>query len=184
MGRTGNRLRLVANQGVFQIEIAPADGSSGVDSDRHETCTPGIFASDDSGHCGAPGDTNRACHSVSVQASWSWRPPLGKKYGGWVASAIAYGKDKGDKWIDLPIYWAGNVMNYRKSSLKQAGFSRVPATTDEFLEYAKATKKNNRPGGFALGAPGGSWHEFVCAESTRDYVGRTINLPHADKPDF
>jgi hypothetical protein len=29
-----------------------------------------------------------------------------------------------------------------------------------------------------------SWPEFVWAESTRDYVGRTINLPHADKPDF
>ena len=32
--------------------------------------------------------------------------------------------------------------------------------------------------------PVGSWLEFVCAESTRDYSGRTINLPHADKPDF
>jgi hypothetical protein len=32
--------------------------------------------------------------------------------------------------------------------------------------------------------PMGSWPEFVCAESTRDYSGRTINLPHADKPDF
>jgi hypothetical protein len=32
--------------------------------------------------------------------------------------------------------------------------------------------------------PLGSWPEFVCAESSRDYVGRTIDLPHADKPDF
>jgi hypothetical protein len=32
--------------------------------------------------------------------------------------------------------------------------------------------------------PRGSWPEFVCAESPRDYVGRTLNLPHADKPDF
>jgi hypothetical protein len=32
--------------------------------------------------------------------------------------------------------------------------------------------------------PLGSWPEAVCAESTRDYVGRTIDLPHADKPDF
>jgi hypothetical protein len=31
--------------------------------------------------------------------------------------------------------------------------------------------------------PLGSWPEFVCAESTRDYVGRTINLPRADKLD-
>jgi hypothetical protein len=32
--------------------------------------------------------------------------------------------------------------------------------------------------------PLGSWPEFVCADSPRDYVGRTIDLPHADKPDF
>ena len=32
--------------------------------------------------------------------------------------------------------------------------------------------------------PLGSWPEFVCAESTHDHVGRTINLPQADKPDF
>jgi multiple sugar transport system substrate-binding protein len=86
------------------------------------------------------------CVDVSDVAEY-----LGKKYGGWVAGAIAYGKGRGDKWIGLPIWYGGNAMNYRKSSLKQAGFSTVPATTDEFLEYAKATKKNNRPGGFALG---------------------------------
>ncbi len=95
------------------------------------------------------------CLDVSDVAEY-----LGNRYGGWVASAIPYGKGKGDKWIDLPICWVGNVMNYRKSSLKQAGLSQVPATTDEFMEYAKATKKNSRPGGFALGrAPtdGNSW---------------------------
>jgi hypothetical protein len=32
--------------------------------------------------------------------------------------------------------------------------------------------------------PLGSWPEFLCAESARDYVGRTLNLPHADRPDF
>jgi hypothetical protein len=32
--------------------------------------------------------------------------------------------------------------------------------------------------------PLGRWPEFVCADSTVDYVGRTINLPLADKPDF
>jgi multiple sugar transport system substrate-binding protein len=39
------------------------------------------------------------CVDVSDVAEY-----LGKKYGGWVASAIPYGKDKGDKWIDLPIF--------------------------------------------------------------------------------
>jgi hypothetical protein len=32
--------------------------------------------------------------------------------------------------------------------------------------------------------PLGNWPEFICADSRRDYVGREINLPHADKPDF
>jgi len=33
-------------------------------------------------------------------------------------------------------------------------------------------------------SPLGQWPESVCADSTRDYLGRTISLPHADKPDF
>jgi multiple sugar transport system substrate-binding protein len=76
---------------------------------------------------------------------------LGKKYGGWAPSAIVYGKDTGNKWIDIPICYGGALVNYRISSLKKAGFSRFPVTTDEFLDYCKAVKANNTPGGFALG---------------------------------
>src|SRR5262249_37837886 len=36
-----------------------------------------------------------------------------------------------------------------------------PATTDEFLEYAKATKKNNTPGGMALGHATGDGNAWV-----------------------
>jgi hypothetical protein len=32
--------------------------------------------------------------------------------------------------------------------------------------------------------PLGEWPEFSCADSTRDYFGRAISLPQADKPDF
>jgi multiple sugar transport system substrate-binding protein len=76
---------------------------------------------------------------------------LGKKYGGWAPSAIVYGKGSGNRWIDIPICYGGALVNYRISSLKKAGFSKFPATTDEFLDYAKAMKANNTPGGFALG---------------------------------
>ena len=38
------------------------------------------------------------------------------------------------------------MLNYRISALKKAGFSKFPATTDEFLEYAKATKRNGHAG--------------------------------------
>jgi len=85
---------------------------------------------------------------------------LGKKYGGWVPTAETYGKS-GNKWIDIPICFGGNMLNYRISALKKAGFSKFPATTDEFLEYAKATKKNNAPGGMALGHATGDGNCWV-----------------------
>ena len=75
---------------------------------------------------------------------------LGKKYGGWVPTAVTYGKS-GNKWIAIPICFGGNMLNYRASVLQKAGMSKFPATTDEFLEFAKATKRNNTPGGMALG---------------------------------
>jgi multiple sugar transport system substrate-binding protein len=96
------------------------------------------------------------CVDVSDVANY-----LGNKYGGWVPSAVTYGKVGGGKWIDIPICYNGVVINYRISSLKRAGFSKFPTTTDEFLEYAKATKKNNRPGGFALGHASGDANTWV-----------------------
>jgi multiple sugar transport system substrate-binding protein len=85
---------------------------------------------------------------------------LGKKYGGWVPTAVTYGK-LGNKWIDIPICFGGNMPNYRISALQKAGFSKFPATTDEFLEYAKATKRNNTPGGMALGHATGDANSWV-----------------------
>jgi len=32
--------------------------------------------------------------------------------------------------------------------------------------------------------PSGDWPEMVCADNTNDYIGRAINAPKADKPDF
>jgi multiple sugar transport system substrate-binding protein len=86
---------------------------------------------------------------------------LGNKYGGWAPSAVLYGKGSGTKWIDIPICYAGVMMNYRISSLKKAGFSKFPATTGEFLEYAKMMKANNTPCGFALGHASGDANAWV-----------------------
>jgi multiple sugar transport system substrate-binding protein len=85
---------------------------------------------------------------------------LGKKYGGWVPSAVTYGKS-GNKWIGIPVAYNGNVMNYRKSSMEKAGFKEFPKTTDEFLAYAKATKAQNTPGGMALGHASGDGNAWV-----------------------
>jgi multiple sugar transport system substrate-binding protein len=95
------------------------------------------------------------CIDVSDVADY-----LGKKYGGWVPSAVAYGRS-GNKWIAIPVCYAGNMLNYRIGAMKKAGFSKFPTTTAEFLDYAKATKKNNTPGGFALGHASGDGNAWV-----------------------
>src|SRR5512139_3628678 len=59
---------------------------------------------------------------------------LGKKYGGWVDSAVKYGKS-GNKWIAVPICYSGALINYRISVLNKAGFQKFPETTEEFIEF-------------------------------------------------
>jgi multiple sugar transport system substrate-binding protein len=85
---------------------------------------------------------------------------LGRKYGGWAPSAIAYGKS-GNTWIAIPVCCTGVLMNYRISSMNKAGFAKFPQTTDEFLAYAKATKADGAPGGFALGHASGDANAWV-----------------------
>jgi multiple sugar transport system substrate-binding protein len=113
---------------------------------------------------------------------------LGKKYGGWVPSAVTYGKGTGNKWIDIPVCYLGTTINYRTSSLKKAGFSKFPATTDEFLEYAKATKANNTPGGFALGhatGDGNTWAYWCLWAHGGNMVDKNdkviLNSPETEK---
>src|ERR1700722_871358 len=112
---------------------------------------------------------------------------LGKKYGGWAPSAIGYGKS-GNKWIDIPICYTGNLMNYRISTMKKAGFSKFPATTAEFLDYAKATKANNTPGGFALGhasGDGNGWAYWCLWAHGGNLVDKNdkviLNSPETEK---
>ena len=85
---------------------------------------------------------------------------LGKKYGGWVESAQKYAIS-GKKWIAIPVCYSGNMLNYRIEASKKAGFSKFPDTNDAFLEYTKAMKANNTPGGFALGHASGDGNAWV-----------------------
>jgi multiple sugar transport system substrate-binding protein len=75
---------------------------------------------------------------------------LGKKYGGWVPTAVTYGTNKG-KWIAIPVAYNGNVINYRISMVEKAGFKEVPKDTAGFLELMKALNAKGTPGGMALG---------------------------------
>ena len=85
---------------------------------------------------------------------------LGKKYGGWVDSAVKYGHS-GNKWICIPICYSGALMNYRVEASKKAGFSKFPDKLDAFQEYAKAMKAQGTPGGFALGHASGDGNSWV-----------------------
>jgi multiple sugar transport system substrate-binding protein len=85
---------------------------------------------------------------------------LGKKYGGWVPSAVTYGKS-GAKWIDIPVAYNGNVINYRQSMIEKAGFKEIPKDTAGFLELMKALKVKSTPGGFALGRASGDGNAWV-----------------------
>lgn len=86
---------------------------------------------------------------------------LGKNHGGWVESAVKYGKGSGNKWICIPICYSGALINYRVEASKKAGFSSFPTKTDEFLEYSKAMKAQGTPGGFALGHASGDGNTWV-----------------------
>jgi multiple sugar transport system substrate-binding protein len=85
---------------------------------------------------------------------------LGKKYGGWAPSAITYGKS-GNRWIAIPMGYNGNVINYRESQIKAAGFQKIPEDTAGFLELMKGLKAKNTPGGMALGRASGDGNAWV-----------------------
>ena len=85
---------------------------------------------------------------------------LGKKYGGWDNAALVYGKSKG-RWIDIPVGYNGNVINYRKSMIEKAGFKEIPKDTAGFMELMKALKSKGTPGGFALGRASGDGNAWV-----------------------
>ena len=86
---------------------------------------------------------------------------LGKKYGGWVATAETYGKGAGGKWIAIPVAYNGNVINYRQSMIEKAGYKEVPKDTAGFLELMKALKEKSIPGGMALGRASGDGNAWV-----------------------
>lgn len=85
---------------------------------------------------------------------------LGKKYGGWTSAAAATCK-QGNNWLGIPVATIGGYMTYRKSAMEKAGFKEFPKDFPTFLEYHKALKKNNTPGGMALGHASGDANAWL-----------------------
>ena len=98
---------------------------------------------------------------------------LGKKYGGWVPSAVTYGKS-GNRWIAIPVGYNANVINYRQSMIEKAGFKEIPKDTAGFMELMKGLKAKSVPGGFALGRASGDGNAWVhwCLWAHRRQPGR------------
>jgi multiple sugar transport system substrate-binding protein len=82
------------------------------------------------------------------------------KYGGYYPGLEGYAK-RDNKFIALPLAAIGNGILYRESMLQQAGWSKFPEKTDEFLEMCKALKAKSKPAGFALGKAVGDGNNFA-----------------------
>jgi multiple sugar transport system substrate-binding protein len=113
---------------------------------------------------------------------------LGKKYGGWVPTAVAYGKS-GGKWICIPVAYNGNVINYRISAVKKAGFDEIPKDTPGFLKLMANLKAQGTPGGMALGraavGDGNAWVHWAFWSQGGNLVDKNdkvvVNSPETVK---
>ncbi len=75
---------------------------------------------------------------------------LGDKYGPWYQVCIDYGTQNG-RWICIPIFVVGSLLNYRMSWVSQAGFESFPTTTDGLLKLCQGLQRIGHPAGFSFG---------------------------------
>jgi multiple sugar transport system substrate-binding protein len=75
---------------------------------------------------------------------------LSDRYGPWYQVCIDYGTQNG-KWICIPIFVVGSLVNYRTSWVSQAGFETFPTTTDGLLKLCQGLQKIGHPAGFSFG---------------------------------
>ncbi len=75
---------------------------------------------------------------------------LGSKYGPWYQVCTDYGMQDG-RWICIPVFVVGSLLNYRISWMKQAGFETFPTATDGLLKLCQGLQKIGHPAGFSFG---------------------------------
>lgn len=75
---------------------------------------------------------------------------LADKYGPWYQVCIDYGT-QGGRWICIPIFVVGSLINYRISWMHQAGFDTFPTTTDGLLKLCQGLQRIGHPAGFSFG---------------------------------
>jgi multiple sugar transport system substrate-binding protein len=75
---------------------------------------------------------------------------LGGKYGPWYPVCVDYGTQDG-RWICIPVFVVGSLLNYRISWMREAGFETFPRTTDGLLKLCQGLQRINHPAGFSFG---------------------------------
>lgn len=75
---------------------------------------------------------------------------LGGKYGGWYPVCEDYGRE-GGRWISIPVFLVGSLINYRVRWMHEAGFETMPADTAGFLKLCQGLKRIGHPAGFSFG---------------------------------
>ncbi len=85
---------------------------------------------------------------------------IGNKYGGWYDICKRYGTRNG-KWICLPLGVIGNLIVYRESHVKAAGFDGIPKDLPGFLKLCQNLKAKGTPAGMALGHAIGDGNDWV-----------------------
>jgi multiple sugar transport system substrate-binding protein len=75
---------------------------------------------------------------------------LGRKYGPWYQVCTDYGM-QGGRWICIPIFVVGSLLNYRISWMHQAGFDAFPKTTADLLKFCQGLQRIGHPAGFSFG---------------------------------
>lgn len=87
---------------------------------------------------------------------------LGKRYGGWAYLAGKYGRKHGtEQWIGVPFGGGTGPITYRASTVREAGFDRIPDDHQGFLNLCKAMHRLGKPAGFALGNAVGDGNGFA-----------------------
>jgi multiple sugar transport system substrate-binding protein len=75
---------------------------------------------------------------------------LSDNHGPWYQVCTDYGMQNG-RWICIPVFVVGALINYRISWMKQAGFETFPTTTDGLLKLCQGLHRIGHPAGFSFG---------------------------------
>jgi multiple sugar transport system substrate-binding protein len=87
---------------------------------------------------------------------------LGARYGGWNYLPLKYGRRAGtERWIGVPFGGGTGPICYRASTVREAGFERIPDDLQEFLRLCRAMHRMGKPAGFALGNAVGDGNGFA-----------------------